>query len=77
MSESTQRRRVTFAQLEALWEILITHKDVALGYNKSAQAREFSKRMWCEVAQTLNSFGEGACKDWKGWSAVSIQQMTY
>lgn len=69
---SRHRRRVTFRQLEVLWEFLDVHRDVATGYNKSAQAREYSKRMWQMVAEALNSQGEGAFKDWKGWSSVSF-----
>lgn len=73
VNESSRlRRHVTFRQLEALWEFLNSHRDVATGYNKSAQARDHSKRMWQSVAEALNSQGEGAWKDWKGWSNVSV-----
>ncbi|XP_063830370.1 uncharacterized protein LOC135079689 isoform X1 [Ostrinia nubilalis] len=66
--EVSRRRRVSYQQLESLWEFLNSHRDVAVGYNKTAQAREYSKRMWTTVSQTLNSLGEGATKDWKSWS---------
>ncbi|XP_060800802.1 myb-related transcription factor, partner of profilin-like [Amyelois transitella] len=60
-------RRVTFSQLEQLWEFLNKNRCLATGFNKTSQAREFSKRMWEEIAQYLNSHGDGATKDWKGW----------
>ncbi|CAK1579549.1 unnamed protein product [Parnassius mnemosyne] len=72
MAEVQRRHRVTYSQLEILWEFLNSNRDVAVGFNKSAQARETSRRMWEEVAQTLNSFGDGAIKDGKGWSAYWI-----
>ncbi|KOB68755.1 Uncharacterized protein OBRU01_10513 [Operophtera brumata] len=62
------RRRVSYNQLEALWEILNRRREIALGFNKTSQAREFARRMWEEVALTLNSQGDGAVKDGKGWS---------
>ncbi|CAD0204883.1 unnamed protein product [Chrysodeixis includens] len=61
------RRRVTYAQLEQLWEFLSQNKAIATGYNKTSQAREFSKNMWENIAMNLNSHGNGANKDWKGW----------
>ncbi|XP_041982518.1 uncharacterized protein LOC121735682 [Aricia agestis] len=67
MSGIPSRRRVTYAQLEQLWEFLNRNRHIATGFNKTAQAREFSKRMWEEITQTLNSHGDGAIKDWKGW----------
>ncbi|KAL4703814.1 hypothetical protein ACJJTC_011614 [Scirpophaga incertulas] len=70
MSDNQQhgRRRVTYTQLLNLWEFLNSHKDVAVGYNKSAQAPEHSKRMWDRVAAILNSIGEGATKTGAEWS---------
>ncbi|XP_052745475.1 myb-related transcription factor, partner of profilin-like [Bicyclus anynana] len=64
----TSRRRVSYGQLEQLWEFLNANKGIATGYNKTSQARDFSKRMWENIAQNLNSHGDGAIKDWKGWS---------
>ncbi|XP_050670211.1 uncharacterized protein LOC126968990 [Leptidea sinapis] len=61
------RRRVTYGQLELLWEYLNQNKALATGFNKTTQARQFSKNMWQNIAQTLNSYGDGAVKDWKGW----------
>lgn len=65
------RRRVTYGQLEQLWEFLNKNKAIATGYNKTSQAREFAKNMWENIAQNLNSHGNGAVKDWKGWCKVS------
>ncbi|KAJ8704994.1 hypothetical protein PYW08_012314 [Mythimna loreyi] len=61
------RRRVTYNQLEALWEILDKNRDLATGFNKTSQAREYSRRMWKTAAETLNAQDDGAEKDWKGW----------
>lgn len=41
-----------------------------MGFNKNAQARDFSRRMWEEIAQNLNAHGDGAVKDWKAWCKV-------
>ncbi|XP_050559106.1 myb/SANT-like DNA-binding domain-containing protein 4 isoform X2 [Spodoptera frugiperda] len=62
-----RRRRVTYNQLEVLWDFLNTNKEVALGYNKSAHAREHSRRMWENVSEHLNAQGEGAVKSGKDW----------
>lgn len=70
--EIARRRRVSYGQLEILWELLNSHKEVAVGYNKSSQAREHSKRVWKTITETLNSQGSGAVKDWKGWSNVGV-----
>ncbi|KAJ0172502.1 hypothetical protein K1T71_011641 [Dendrolimus kikuchii] len=48
-------------------KFLNRRRDIALGHNKTAQAREFARRMWEEIALSLNSQGDGAQKDWKGW----------
>ncbi|XP_037296876.1 uncharacterized protein LOC119190010 [Manduca sexta] len=63
-----RRRRVTTDQLEAMFPILNSNKEFALGYNKSAEARVLSKRMWRSVAEALNFQKEGSVKDWRGWS---------
>ncbi|XP_052757809.1 uncharacterized protein LOC113521440 [Galleria mellonella] len=68
MSETQSRRRVTYTQLQNLWEFLKDHREIAVGYNKSAQAREHSKQMWLRVASVLNSVGEGAVKSGPEWS---------
>ncbi|RVE41270.1 hypothetical protein evm_014082 [Chilo suppressalis] len=70
MSDNQQhsRRRVSYTQLLNLWEFLNSHREVAIGYNKSAQARDHSKRMWDRVASILNSIGEGATKTGTEWS---------
>ncbi|XP_035432790.2 uncharacterized protein LOC118264404 [Spodoptera frugiperda] len=64
---ANRRRRVTYTQLEVLWDFLNTNKEVALGYNKSAHAREHSRRMWENVSEHLNAQGEGAVKSGKEW----------
>ncbi|RVD93473.1 hypothetical protein evm_015646, partial [Chilo suppressalis] len=70
MSDNQQhsRRRVSYTQSLNLWEFLNSHREVAIGYNKSAQARDHSKRMWDRVASILNSIGEGATKTGTEWS---------
>ncbi|KAH9632872.1 hypothetical protein HF086_002694 [Spodoptera exigua] len=67
-SARNRSHRVSYEQLDRLWEFLNSHRDLAVGFNKSAQARDYSKRMWLSISETLNSLGEGATKDWKGWS---------
>ncbi|CAF4890629.1 unnamed protein product [Pieris macdunnoughi] len=67
MSESTNRR-VTYRQLEHLWEFLNKNREILSGYNKTARAREFSRRMWEEIAIGLNAHGDGAVKDCKAWN---------
>lgn len=64
------RRRVSYGQVEQLWEFLIRHRNIAMGFNKNAQARNFSRQMWEEIAHNLNSHGDGAVKDWKAWCKV-------
>ena len=49
----------------------MANKDVASAYNRSLQAKEHSRRKWMDVAATLNAEGDGAHKDWKGWSKVT------
>ncbi|KAH9644708.1 hypothetical protein HF086_016416 [Spodoptera exigua] len=67
-SARNRSHRVSYEQLDRLWEFLNSHRDLAVGFYKSAQARDYSKRMWLSISKTLNSLGECATKDWKGWS---------
>ncbi|XP_060810161.1 uncharacterized protein LOC106139572 isoform X2 [Amyelois transitella] len=55
-------------QLELLWEFLNSNKDIATGFNRSLQAKEYSARKWQEIAEILNAQGDGALKDGKMWS---------
>ncbi|XP_060802970.1 uncharacterized protein LOC106134944 isoform X1 [Amyelois transitella] len=69
MSNSNVRnRRVSMRQLELLWEFLNSNKDIATGFNRSLQAKEYSARKWQEIAEILNAQGDGALKDGKMWS---------
>lgn len=68
METSGRARRVSGRQLDILWEFLIHNKDIASAYNRSLHAKEYSRRKWTEIAATLNAEGDGAHKDWKGWS---------
>ncbi|XP_060805386.1 uncharacterized protein LOC106129802 isoform X2 [Amyelois transitella] len=69
MSNSKVRnRRVSMRQLELLWEFLNSNKDIATGFNRSLQAKEYSARKWQEIAEILNAQGDGALKDGKMWS---------
>ncbi|XP_013184055.2 uncharacterized protein LOC106129904 [Amyelois transitella] len=66
------RRRVSYNQLKVLCEFLNTHREVAVGFNKSTQSREHSRKMWVRVTHKLNSMNEGAAKHWKGWSTYWV-----
>lgn len=68
---SVGMRRVSGQQLDILWEYLHSHRDIAVSFNRSLQAKEHSKRKWQEVAEILNAQGDGAHKDWKSWSKVN------
>lgn len=65
-------RRVSGRQLDVLWDFLNSHRDIATAYNRSLQAKEYSKRKWTEIAEVLNAQGDGAHKEWKEWSKVII-----
>ncbi|XP_041969147.1 uncharacterized protein LOC121725991 [Aricia agestis] len=65
-------RRVSGQQLDILWEYLNSHRDIALAFNRSLEAKEHSKRKWQEIANILNAQGDGAHKDWKSWSKYWI-----
>lgn len=63
MSLSAQKPLVeslNFSQVRKLTVSAIVRCRVL--YNKSAQAREHSKRMWSAAAERLNSLGDGAIK---------------
>lgn len=66
------RPQVSDAQLEALWQFLNSHRDIAMGYIESAETRSHYQRMWERVTQLLNSL-EGDIKDWNGWSTYWIE----
>ncbi|CAH2085480.1 unnamed protein product [Euphydryas editha] len=68
MEPSRKSKRVSYEQLELLWEFLNSNSDIVTSYNRSLQEKENSKRKWREIAKILNSQGLGAHKDWKGWS---------
>ncbi|KAL0895813.1 hypothetical protein ABMA27_011848 [Loxostege sticticalis] len=65
---ASRSRRVTEQQLELLWEFLNSHRDLAVAYNRTLRAKYYSKCKWEELASTLNAQGNGAFKNWKGWS---------
>lgn len=71
---ATETSRMT--QLTHLWEFLNNHREIALGYNKSIQARDHSRRMWERAAEILNSTGDGATKPASEWSKVSEHHYT-
>ncbi|CAH2099210.1 unnamed protein product [Euphydryas editha] len=68
MEPSRRSNRVSYQQLEMLWEFLKRNSDIVSSYNRSLQVKENSKRKWREITETLNSQGCGAHKNWKGWS---------
>ncbi|CAF4884085.1 unnamed protein product [Pieris macdunnoughi] len=64
----SRNHRVSYRQLEYLWEFLDKNRDVATGYNKTSHARHVSRKLWEEVALRLNSNKDGAVKNWKSWN---------
>ncbi|CAH2210225.1 jg21810 [Pararge aegeria aegeria] len=68
LPDNVRCRRVSGRQLELLWEYLNAHRDIAVAFNRSLQAKEYSQQRWKVLAEILNFQGDGAHKDWKGWS---------
>lgn len=69
---ASQSSRVSVLQLEKLLDFLESHEDLALGHCRSKEGRQMNKRLWDEIAISLNSIGDGAIKDGAGWSKVCL-----
>ncbi|GBP41979.1 hypothetical protein EVAR_33783_1 [Eumeta japonica] len=68
--------RVTTEQLERLIDFLENNEDLALGHCHTKKGRQRNKKLWDEVALSLNSLGNGAIKDGALWSKVSAENRT-
>ncbi|XP_073958871.1 uncharacterized protein [Choristoneura fumiferana] len=62
-------RRVTYHQVDALFDYLISNQELAMSYSNSRVGRYKSQKAWETVTGMLNRIPGGARKDAKGWSA--------
>ncbi|XP_026764428.2 uncharacterized protein LOC113522806 [Galleria mellonella] len=61
-------RHVSLEQVNALINFMGQHVEFATGSLRSLEARHTSKRLWCELTKTLNSYRGGIKKNSDGWS---------
>ncbi|KAM3965966.1 uncharacterized protein ACR2FA_012823 [Aphomia sociella] len=61
--EGTVRvHRVSRRQLDILCEYLSSHREIAVAYNRTMQAKDHSRHKWMEVVGLLNAEGEAKLK---------------